>query len=151
MPPEPLERYLDHAVEAALDDLSRIVRPIASVIINVPVEIRPMLAFKPLTCSIAARQRLEDYEHCEKYGFAEFRDVAPEGDVMFYGHPGVRRRILESRIRRRFELGKIHFSPIDTADKWFAGQVWFICPPLNSSSRANEHKSGANNVLGFER
>ena len=66
---EVLEHCLDIAVEAALDDLSRTVSPTGTVIISVPVEIGPALAVKQLVRSIAAWQRLGDYEHREKYSF----------------------------------------------------------------------------------
>lgn len=145
-----LEHCLDHAVEDALDDLCRTVSPTGTVIISVPVEIGPPLAFKQLIRSIAAWQRLGDYEYREKYSFPEFRkmlmanertqlerpiyssSVAPNVDIKFHGHKGFNWRILESKIHRRFEVREIHFSPIDGAGKWFASQVWFICSPLSS-------------------
>ena len=147
---EVLEHCMDDAVEAALDDFARTVSPTGRVIISVPVEIGPALAFKQLIRAIAAWQRLGDYEHREKYTFAEFRmmlmadertqierpiysrSIAPDAEVKFHGHKGFNWRILESKILRRFEVREIHFSPIDGAGQWFASQVWFICSPLSS-------------------
>ncbi len=144
---EVLEHCLDIAVEAALDDFSRTVSPTGTVIISVPVEIGPALAVKQLVRSIAAWQRLGDYEHREKYSFAEFRTslmasestqierplysttLAPNIDLKYHGHKGFNWRALESKIRRRFRIRKIHFSP-DGVGKWFASQVWFVCSPL---------------------
>ncbi|MGH7925293.1 MAG: class I SAM-dependent methyltransferase [Candidatus Binatus sp.] len=145
---EVLEHCLEDAVEQALDDLCRTVSQTGTVIIGVPVEIGPALALKQLIRSVAAWQRLDDYEHREKYDFAEFRtmllanersqierpiysrSLGPEVEVKFHGHKGFNWRILESRIRRRFEIRRIHFSPLDGAGKWLASQVWFVCSPL---------------------
>jgi SAM-dependent methyltransferase len=169
---EVLEHCLDDAVEAALDGLCRTVSSTGTVIISVPVEIGPALAFKQLIRSIAAWQRLGDYEHREKYSFAEFRmmllanertrierpiysrTLAPNVEVKFHGHKGFNWRMLESKIRRRLEVRRIHFSPLDAAGKWFASQVWFVCSPLSRPEvcgRSNELKSGADNMAGFHR
>ena len=134
---------------------------------SVPVEIGPALALKQLVRSIAAWQRLGDYEHREKYSFAEFRTMlmandrtqierpiystptAPNVDTRHHGHKGFNWRVLESKIRRRFRIRKIHFSP-DGVGKWFASQVWFVCsPPLRFEASQPEPRSG--NVLGLSR
>lgn len=169
---EVLEHCLDEAVEAALDDLRRAVSETGTVIISVPVEVGPALAFKQLVRSIAAWQGLCDYEYREKYGFEEFcamllanertrierpiyrRSMAPDAEVKFHGHKGFNWRILESKIRRRFEVRKIHFSPLDGAGKWFASQVWFVCAPLDPldvCSRAGEPRSPAEAGVKFAR
>ena len=144
---EVLEHCLDIAVEAALDDFSRTVSRTGTVIISVPVEIGPALAVKQLVRSIAAWQRLGDYEHREKYCFADFWKMlmanertqierpiyggptASNIDFKYHGHKGFNWRTLESKIRRRFRIRKIHYSP-DGVGKWFASQVWFACSPL---------------------
>jgi SAM-dependent methyltransferase len=164
---EVLEHCLDSAVDAALDDFSRTVSPTGTVIISVPVEIGPALALKQLVRSIAAWQRLGDYEHREKYSFAEFRmmltanertqierpvyssSIAPDVDLKHHGHKGFNWRILESKIRRRFAIRKIYFSPLDGAGRWFASQIWFVCSPL---SRFNNDRfsSRVDNMVGLE-
>ena len=156
---EVLEHCLDHAAEAVLDDLWRTVSPTGTVIISVPVEIGPPLAFKQLIRSIAAWQRLGDYEYREKYSFPEFRKMlmanertqierrvycdpsAPSAEIKFHGHKGFNWRIIELKIRRRFEIRKIHFSPFDGAGQWFASQVWFICSPCISIQYSQASKS----------
>jgi len=145
---EVLEHCTDDAVDAAVDDLCRTVSPTGTAIISVPVETGPALAFKQLVRSIAAWQRLGDYEHREKYAFPEFRTMLladectqierpiytrtlePKGELRFHGHKGFNWRILESKIRRRFAVRKIRFSPLDGAGPWLASQVWFVCSPL---------------------
>lgn len=169
---EVLEHCLDDAVDAALEDFSRTVAPTGTVIISVPVEIGPALAFKQLVRAIASLQRLGDYEHREKYAFPEFRRMltaddhteidrpiytrsfGPNVEVKFHGHKGFNWRVLESRIRRRFRIRKIHFSPLDGASGWFASQVWFTCSPLARAAvrhRSNELKSDADNVVGLNK
>jgi SAM-dependent methyltransferase len=142
---EVLEHCLDAAVEAALDDLSRTVSPTGTVIISVPIEIGPPLAFKQLVRAIAAWQRLGDYEDREKYTLPEFRTMlmadersrierpvysyVKDAGIEFksHGHKGFNWRALESKLRRRFEIKQVRYSPIDGAGKWFASQAWFIC------------------------
>jgi len=164
---EVLEHCLDIAVEAALDDLSRAVSPTGTVIVSVPVEIGPALAVKQIVRSIAAWQRLGDYEHREKYRLQEFRtmlmanenaqierpiytrSMGPNAEVKFHGHKGFNWQSLESKIRRRFKIRKIHFSP-DGVGKWFASQVWFVCSPLLRFD-ASQLKPLSANVLGLTR
>ena len=164
---EVLEHCLDSAVEAALEDFSRIVSRTGTVIISVPVEIGPSLAVKQIVRSIAAWQGLGDYEHREKYSFAEFRmmlvanersqierpiystTAEPDIEHKYHGHKGFNWRALESKIRRRFQIRKIHFSP-DGVGRWFASQVWFVCSPL-SRFNTSQPKSHANNVIGLTR
>jgi len=167
---EVLEHCLDDAVEAALDDLSRTVSPSGTAIISVPVEIGPALAFKQIVRSIAAWQRLGDYEHREKYTFREFRRMVmanqgtqierpiysrpagPDGDRKFHGHKGFNWRILESKIRRRFRVRKVQFSPL--AGKWVASQVWFVCSPLprfNAGHHPEQLQQRAAGVVGLKR
>jgi SAM-dependent methyltransferase len=164
---EVLEHCLDIAVEVALDDFSRIVSRTGTVIISVPVEIGPALAVKQIVRSIAAWQRLGDYEHREKYSFAEFRKMltandrtqierplystpsSPNLEIKYHGHKGFNWMVLESKIRRHFKIRKIHFSP-DGVGKWFASQVWFVCSPLSRFS-ASQSNSSAGNVLGLTR
>jgi SAM-dependent methyltransferase len=164
---EVLEHLLDIAVEAALDDFSRTVSPKGTVIISVPVEIGPALAVKQIVRSIAAWQGLGDYEHREKYSFAEFRKMltandrtqierplystplTPNIDLKYHGHKGFNWRVLESKLRRRFRIRNVHFSP-DGVGKWFASQVWFVCSPL-LRFEASQPKSPASNVLGLTR
>jgi len=164
---EVLEHCLDIAVEAALDDLSRTVVRTGTVIISVPVEIGPALAVKQFVRSIAAWQRLGDYEHREKYSSQEFRkmlmanedtrierpiytrSMGPNAEVKFHGHKGFNWRVLESKIRRRFRIRKIHFSP-DVVGKWFASQVWFVCSP-HLRFDGSQPKPPAGNVLGLTR
>lgn len=169
---EVLEHCLDQAVEAVLDNLQRMVSPTGTVVIRVPVEIGPALAFKQLVRSIAAWQRLGDYQQREKYTFAEFRTMlmanertqierpiysgalAPDVAVKFHGHKGFNWRILESKTCRRFEVRKINFSPLDAAGQWFASQVWFMCSPfsgLDARSPASQFTSAAENAAGFNR
>jgi len=164
---EVLEHCLDSAVDVALDDFSRTVSRTGTVIISVPVEIGAALAVKQLVRSIAAWQRLGDYEHREKYSFAEFRTmlkanestqierpvysspVAPNVDIKYHGHKGFNWRTLQSKIRRRFRIRKVHYSP-DGVGKWFASQIWFVCTPL-SRFDANQPDRRMGNVLGLAR
>jgi SAM-dependent methyltransferase len=164
---EVLEHCLDNAVDAALDDFSRTVSPTGTVIISVPVEIGPALALKHLVRTIAAWQGLGDYEHREKYSFAEFRmmltanertqierpiyssSIAPDVELKHHGHKGFNWRILESKIRRRFTVRKIYFSPLDGAGKWFASQIWFVCSPLPRFNN-DRFSSRVDNVVGLK-
>lgn len=165
---EVLEHCLDSAVDAALDDFARTVSRTGTVIISVPVEIGPALALKQLVRSIAAWQGLGDYEHREKYTFAEFRmmltandrtqierpiystSIASDVDLKHHGHKGFNWRILESKLCRRFEIRKIHFSPLDGAGRWFASQIWFVCSPL-SQFNADQFSSRVDDVVGLNR
>ncbi len=165
---EVLEHCLDSAVDAALDDFSRIVSPTGTVIISVPVEIGPALALKQLVRAIAAWQRLGDYEYREKYRFAEFRtmlaadehtrierpiyrnSIAPGVERKHHGHKGFNWRALEAKIRRGFAIRKIYRSPLDGAGKWFASQIWFVCSPL-ARFDPNRFSSHTDKVVKLDR
>jgi 2-polyprenyl-3-methyl-5-hydroxy-6-metoxy-1,4-benzoquinol methylase len=168
---EVLEHCLDDAVEAVLDDLSRAVSATGTVIISVPIEIGPALAVKQLVRAIAAWQHLGDYQYREKYTLAEFRTMLmadehsrierpvysyprePGPEVKSHGHKGFNWRILESKIRRRFDVRELRFSPLDGAGKWFASQVWFICSPSSrfNGRGPNELESAADKVVRLDR
>jgi 2-polyprenyl-3-methyl-5-hydroxy-6-metoxy-1,4-benzoquinol methylase len=164
---EVLEHCLDSAVDAALDDFSRIVSPTGTVVISVPVEIGPALALKQLVRAIAAWQSLGGYEHREKYSLAEFstmltanehtrierpiysNPIAPGLERKHHGHKGFNWRALEAKLRHRFAIRKIYRSPLDGAGKWFASQIWFVCSPPSRFDRAR-FNARADDVVRLE-
>ena len=133
--------------EGVLDDLRRVVAPLGTVIISVPIEIGPTLAAKQAVRAFAALTGLREYDTRERYTAREFLSMVfapqraaiprpesastlPDGRVVrFTGHKGFNWRVLESAVTQRFAIQRRLFSPLPAAGEWLNSQVWFVCTP----------------------
>jgi 2-polyprenyl-3-methyl-5-hydroxy-6-metoxy-1,4-benzoquinol methylase len=144
---EVLEHCPADVQPAVLDDLSRLARPGARVIISVPIEIGATLVLKQAVRAVAAATGLAEYAHRERYSAREFlrmvfagrvsqiprpetRTIGPAGEIIrFHGHKGFNWRRLEPLIAHRFTIQQRLYSPVPLARQRLNSQVWFVCAP----------------------
>lgn len=142
---EVLEHCPSDVQPRVLDDLARLSRPDAVVLISVPIEIGPTLVVKQAVRAAAAASGLTEYAHRERYRPAEFLRMVlaggtsaierPEtiattaaGDtVRFHGHKGFNWHALERLVSRPFTIEQRLYSPMALTGRWLNSQVWFVC------------------------
>jgi 2-polyprenyl-3-methyl-5-hydroxy-6-metoxy-1,4-benzoquinol methylase len=145
---EVLEHCPSDVQPQVIDDLARLSRPDAVVVISVPIEIGPTLAVKQVVRAVAAAGGLSEYAHRERYRPSEFlrmlfagstseikRPVSvattPSGvSVRFHGHKGFNWHALERLIARVFTIERRLYSPVPLTGPWLNSQVWFVCRKL---------------------
>jgi len=128
-----------------LDDLARLSRPGAVVVISVPIEIGPTLAVKQAVRAAASASGLTEYGHRERYRPSEFLRMVLAGrtseierpetvaitttgtTLRFHGHKGFNWHTLERLIAQTFTIERRLYSPVPLAGPWLNSQVWFVC------------------------
>ena len=144
---EVLEHCTDEAAERVLADLRRLVAPDGVVIVSVPVETGPALAFKQAYRALAGRRGLEGYVDRERYRPGEMARMlfAGEGssiprpvyrgrfgdgrENVYHGHKGFNWRALRRRLGARFTVRRTRFSPAPALGPLLNSQAWFVCTP----------------------
>jgi len=142
---EVLEHCPSDLQPVVLADLAHFVRPHGVVIISVPIEIGPTLAFKQAVRAGAAATGLVEYEKRERYRISEFMRmllarrtshierpatiaINAQGDrVRYHGHKGFNWRVLAHVIERTFVIERRLYSPVPFTGPWLNSQVWFVC------------------------
>ena len=142
---EVLEHCPSDVQPQVLDDLARLSRPDAVVVISVPIEIGPTLAVKQAVRAAAAAGGLTEYAHRERYRPSEFLRMVLAGStseierpetvattasgatVRFHGHKGFNWHALERLITRVFAIDQRMYSPMRLTGPWLNSQVWFVC------------------------
>lgn len=142
---EVLEHCPADVQPAVLDDLARLAKPDAVVVISVPIEIGPTLIVKQAVRAMAAVSGLTEYAHRERYRPAELLRMVlaadaspiprqeivattPEGaTVRFHGHKGFNWHTLERLVTGRFIVERRFYSPVRLTGPWLNSQVWFMC------------------------
>ncbi len=129
---------LEHVINLGpvLDRLHRLVAPSGVLLVSVPVETGLPLLIKQTFRRIAGWRRLGDYRWTSRYRLGELirgvfagrrqhivRPVHGEG---FYDHKGFNWKVLETRMRERFELERRIASPVACVGPALGSQVWFV-------------------------
>lgn len=127
-----------------LDDLARVAKPDARIVISVPIEVGLSLPVKQLVRAVASARGCREYDARERYTIAdmlrmvlpgaraipreEVRSATPDGEVLrFHGHKGFNWRALQREIAQRFRIEWRMYSPIPVTGAWLNSQVWFVC------------------------
>jgi 2-polyprenyl-3-methyl-5-hydroxy-6-metoxy-1,4-benzoquinol methylase len=142
---EVLEHCPSDLQPQVLDDLARLSRPDAVVVISVPIEIGPTLAVKQAVRAAAAVSGLTEYAHRERYRPSEFLRMVLAGGtseierpetvattasgttLRFHGHKGFNWHALERLIAQVFTIERRLYSPVPLTGPWLNSQVWFVC------------------------
>jgi 2-polyprenyl-3-methyl-5-hydroxy-6-metoxy-1,4-benzoquinol methylase len=138
---ETLEHCLPAAVEEVLDNISRLMRREATLIISVPIEVGPPLIVKQTMRRFAGWRNWGDYKWTEQYSRAELLKMTfatastnivrpiygTQDSGHFHGHKGFNWRALEQRLMRQFTIRRKLFSPLNYLGGLFNSQVWFEC------------------------
>ncbi|GAC1336998.1 MAG: hypothetical protein NVSMB14_04480 [Isosphaeraceae bacterium] len=141
---ETLEHCPDDVVDQILDLLARLVAPEGTIIISVPIEIGFSLFAKEFLRSIIGL-KIKDYSSRRRYRPAEMFKMVFAGEntaierpsyldefepgqfSRHHDHKGFNWKALRRKIRERFELRRLRFTPLGWTRGWLSSQVWFIC------------------------
>lgn len=144
---EVLEHCTDDAADRVLADLHRLVARDGVVIVSVPVETGPALAFKQAYRALAGRRGLEGYVDRERYRPGEMARMLFAGadssierpvyrgrfgdgrENVYHGHKGFNWRALRRRLGARFVVRRTRFSPAPALGPLLNSQAWFVCTP----------------------